>query len=89
MKVRRRELLARPFKASGLARSSTDMDARIDVVGEAEGGLEEHSHHDWKTQAGIGRTFTAPQTAPNPPDWADSTERVLQEMEDLRGIEDP
>ena len=35
-----------------------------------------------------GRDFTAPETAPQIPDWDDGIESVLEEMENLKGIED-
>ncbi len=34
------------------------------------------------------RNFTAPDTAPQIPDWKDGVDRVLVEMENLEGIED-
>jgi hypothetical protein len=35
-----------------------------------------------------GRDFTAPETAPQIPDWDDGIDRVLEEMENTKGIED-
>jgi hypothetical protein len=32
--------------------------------------------------------ITAPETAPQIPDWDEGIDRVLEEMEDLKGIED-
>jgi hypothetical protein len=34
------------------------------------------------------RKITAPETAPQIPDWDEGIDRVLEEMEDLKGIED-
>jgi len=36
----------------------------------------------------IGRDFTVPETAPQIPDWDNGIESVLEEMENLKGIED-
>ena len=54
----------------------------------ARGKLGEHHVFDWEDEPLIGRDFTAPETAPQIPDWEDGIERVLEEMEDLKGIED-
>ena len=42
----------------------------------------------WQEDPRFSRDFTAPETAPQVPDWDDGIERVLEEMEDLKGIED-
>jgi hypothetical protein len=40
------------------------------------------------TSALPGRDFTTPETAPQIPDWDDGIDSVLEEMENLKGIED-
>ena len=40
------------------------------------------------TSALPGPDFTAPETAPRIPDWDDGIDGVLEEMENLKGIED-
>jgi hypothetical protein len=35
-----------------------------------------------------GRDFTAPETAPQIPDWDNAIDSVLEELENMKGIED-
>ncbi len=35
-----------------------------------------------------GRDFTPPETAPQIPDWDDGIDSVLEELENMKGIED-
>jgi len=55
----------------------------------AKGKLGEHYRFGWKEEARISRDFTAPDRAPEIPEWEDSMERVLEQMDDLTGIEEP
>jgi len=56
----------------------------------AQGKLGEHYRFGWKEEAHISRDFTAPERAPDAPGWDDAgMDRVLKEMEDWTGIEDP
>lgn len=56
----------------------------------AKGKLGEHYRFGWKEEARISRDFTAPEQAPDVPGWGDDNmDRVLKQMEDLSGIEDP
>jgi ferredoxin-type protein NapG len=43
----------------------------------------------WKEEARISRDFTAPAEAPGIPEWEDRMDRVLEQLEDWTGIEDP
>jgi ferredoxin-type protein NapG len=55
----------------------------------AKGQLGEHYRFGWKEEATISRDFVAPRNAPDIPEWENGMERVLEQMEDLRGIEEP
>jgi ferredoxin-type protein NapG len=55
----------------------------------AKGKLGEHYRFDWKEEAHISRDFTAPTRAPDLPQWEDGMDRVLEQMHDLSGIEEP
>ena len=55
----------------------------------AQGKLGEHYRFGWTEEPRISRDFTAPERAPHLRAWEDGLDRVLEEMEDLRGIEDP
>jgi len=54
----------------------------------ARGKLAEPYGLGWQKDPRFSRDFTAPETAPRIPDWDDGIEHVLEEMEDLKGIED-
>jgi len=56
-----------------------------DLAGAKRG---ERYHHARKVEPKIGRDSTAPETAPRIPDWDDGIDSVLEEMENLKGIED-
>jgi ferredoxin-type protein NapG len=55
----------------------------------AKGQLGEHYRFGWKEEARVSRDFTAPERAPEIPGWEDNMSRVLEEMHDLSGIEEP
>jgi len=55
----------------------------------AQGKLGEHYRFGWREEARITRDFTAPESAPHIQGWEGGLDRVLEEMEDLKGIEDP
>jgi len=55
----------------------------------AKGKLGEHYRFDWQEPARISRDFTAPAQAPELPEWEDGMDRVLEQMQDLSGIEEP
>ncbi|MDP6980729.1 MAG: ferredoxin-type protein NapG [Myxococcota bacterium] len=54
-----------------------------------KGKLGEHYRFGWKEEAHISRDFTAPESAPDVFDSEANMNKVLQEMEDWSGIEDP
>lgn len=54
-----------------------------------QGKLGKHYRFGWKEEARVSRDFTAPERAPELPGWEGNIDRVLKEMEDLKGIEDP
>jgi len=56
----------------------------------AKGALGEHYRFGWKEEAVISRDFVAPQGAPEIPGWGEQgLEQVIEEMDDLSGIEEP
>jgi ferredoxin-type protein NapG len=55
----------------------------------AQGKLGDHYRFGWREEPRITRDFTAPESAPHIQGWEGGLERVLEEMEDLKGIEDP
>ncbi len=71
-KINRRQFLTGTFRERGLA----------------EGKLGERNRFGWEDEPQIGRDFTAPETAPQIPDWDNGMDSVLEEMENLKGIED-
>jgi ferredoxin-type protein NapG len=54
----------------------------------ARGKLGDHYRFGWSEEPEISRDFGPADSAPRR-DWKDSTERVLEELEDLSGIEAP
>jgi ferredoxin-type protein NapG len=54
-----------------------------------QGRQGEHYRFGWKEEPHISRDFTAPERAPTLPGWEGGMERVLEELDDLKGIEDP
>jgi hypothetical protein len=71
-KINRRQFLTGTFRERNLAERKLGERYRQ--------GREDEPH--------IGRDFTAPETAPQIPDWDNGIESVLEEMENLKGIED-
>ena len=55
----------------------------------AKGKLGDHYRFGWEEEARISRDFTAPDRAPEIPGWNDGMDRVLEQLEDWTGIEDP
>jgi hypothetical protein len=71
-KINRRQFLTGTFRERDLAK----------------GKLGDRYRHGPEDEPQIGRNFTAPETAPQIPDWDNGIESVLEEMENLKGIED-
>ena len=55
----------------------------------AMGRLGENYRFGWKETPVISRDFQPSDSMPEPGAWRDNTRRVLEEMEDLSGIENP
>jgi ferredoxin-type protein NapG len=56
----------------------------------AKGKIGEHYRLGWEEEAVISRDFAAPRNAPDLPEWGEKgLERVLEELSDLSGIEEP
>jgi ferredoxin-type protein NapG len=55
----------------------------------AKGKLGSHYRFGWKEKPEISRDFTAPERAPDLPEWEHGMDRVLEAMDDLSGIEEP
>ena len=49
---------------------------------------DDHYRFGRENEPKNGRDFTAPETASGIPDWDDGIDSVLEEMENLKGIED-
>ncbi len=43
----------------------------------------------WNEDDGISSDFTAPTRAPEIPEWKGGMDRILEQMDDLTGIEEP
>jgi ferredoxin-type protein NapG len=54
----------------------------------AMGRLGGNYRFGWKENSAISRDFQPSDSVPEPGLWRDNTRRVLEEMEDLSGIED-
>jgi len=55
----------------------------------AKGVRGEHYRFGWKEKARISRDFTAPERAPEMPEWEDNLDQVIESLHDLTGIEEP
>ena len=86
-KISRRQFLTGAFRGRDVALSRT---VAISALPRelAQGEFGEHNRLGWQEEPQIGRDFTAPETAPQIPDWDDGIDRVLEEMENTKGIED-
>jgi hypothetical protein len=86
-KISRRQFLTGAFRERDAALSKTEATSALprDL---AQGKLGERNRFGWEDEPQIGRDFTAPETAPQIPDWDDGIDSVLEEMENLKGIED-
>ncbi|MCP4007702.1 MAG: ferredoxin-type protein NapG [bacterium] len=58
-------------------------------VEQARGKLGDNYRFGWLEETDISGDFKAPETAPDLPQWENSLERVLEQMDDLSGIEGP
>ncbi len=86
-KINRRQFLTGTFRGRNVAGSRTG--ASSDLPRDlAQGKLGERNRFGWEDEPQIGRDFTAPETAPQIPDWDDGIDSVLEEMENWKGIED-
>ncbi len=86
-KISRRQFLTGAFRERDFARSRTGAGSAL-PRDSAQGKLGERNRFGWEDEPQIGRGFTAPETAPQIPDWDDGIDSVLEEMENLKGIED-
>jgi hypothetical protein len=86
-KISRRQFLTGAFRGRDAALSRTGAASALprDL---AHGKVGERNRYGWEDEPQIGRNFTAPETAPQIPNWDDGIDRVLEEMEDLKGIKD-
>jgi hypothetical protein len=86
-KISRRQFLTGAFRERDveLSRTGATSAPHRDL---AQGKLGDHHRFGWEDEPQIGRNFTAPETAPQIPDWDDGIESVLEEMENMKGIED-
>lgn len=55
----------------------------------AQGRLGDVYRFGWLEEAEISRDFVAPEHAPELPQWEGSLDRVLEQLDDLSGIEEP
>ena len=85
-KISRRQFLTGAFRERDAALSKTAATSALprDL---ARGKLDEHDRFGWEGDPQTGRDFTAHETAPQIPDWDDGMDSVLEEMENLKGIE--
>ena len=58
-------------------------------VEQARGKLGDNYRFGWLEDAEISRDFESPEGPPALPQWRDGLERVLEQMDDLSGIEEP
>jgi hypothetical protein len=86
-KISRRQFLSGAFRERDAALSRTGNISAL-PRDPAQGKSGERHSLDCEDEPQIGRDFTAPETAPQIPDWDNGIERVLEEMENLKGIED-
>lgn len=86
-KISRRQFLSGVFRGRDAALSKTGAISAL-PRGLAQGKLGERNRFGWEDEPQIGRNFTAPETAPEIPDWDHGIDSVLEEMENLKGIED-
>jgi hypothetical protein len=86
-KISRRQFLSGVFRGRDAALSKTGAISTL-PRGLAQGKLGERNRFGWEDEPQIGRDFTAPETAPEIPDWDHGIDSVLEEMENLKGIED-
>ena len=86
-KINRRQFLTGAFRGRDVALSRTGASSALprDLT---QGRLDEYYRFGREDEPQIGRNFTAPETAPQIPNWDDEIDSVLEEMEDLKGIED-
>jgi len=85
--ISRRQFLTGAFRRRGVAASETGAisAAHRDI---AEQKPDERDRFGWNKELRTGRDFAPPETAPQIPDWDNGIDRVLAELEDLKGIED-
>ena len=86
-KISRRQFLTGTFRGRDVAGSRTGATSAL-PRGLVQEKLGEHNRFGWEDEPKIGRNITAPETAPQIPDWDDGIDSVLEEMENLKGIED-
>jgi len=53
-----------------------------------QGKLGDHYRFDWEEEPRISRDFIAPEAPPQIPGWGNGIDSVIEELEDLKGIED-
>jgi len=86
-KISRRQFLTGAFRGRDAARSGIDGISALprDLT---LGQLAAHGRVGWNGDLETGLDFSAPDAAAQFQNWEDGIERVLAEMENLKGIED-
>jgi len=85
--ISRRQFLTAAFRERDVALSETGTASAL-PGDPAQRELDERHSFGWEDESQTGRKSTAPETAPRIPDWDEGIDRVLEEMENLKGIED-
>lgn len=86
-KISRRQFLTGAFRGRDAARSGIDGVSAL-PRNLALGQLAAHDRLGWNGDPETGRDFSAPEAAAQFQDWENEIDRVLEEMENLKGIED-
>ena len=85
-KISRRQFLTGAFRERDVALSKTRVTRPCLATSPRESSASPQLWLGGWAQS--GRNFTTPETAPQIPDWDDGIDGVLEEMENLKGIED-
>jgi len=85
--ISRRQFLTGAFRARETAGSEA-----AEIASASHGGASRKSGERDRFERNLAlqklRNFSEPETAPQIPDWENANDRVLAELEDLKGIED-
>lgn len=85
--ISRRQFLAGAFRGRGAALSGTG-GASVLFRDLAQGKAGEYDRFGWNEQAHTRLDLSVPETAPKIQDWDNGIDGVLEEMANLKGIED-